>query len=336
MYNLRVLLSLVILSFSTILYATDQIPEIFMYKEYYEFYYSGGGFGWGYPLYPLSKYKEYREKMNMDSYGEIGGSCQSTGCYRGYQGIWKIEDNTLFLSKLKGGCYNDKDVVNMKEVFGAEYTKHGLKAFWITDTMTLTDQPINVSTICNTFSHLTLIIEQGRIVKITEEGPYFAPKPEYIEDKYKLASNQLPEIMLYDNERFYAKGEWDPLSNLLTEEDYVSRMNKDEDGGLELSSCFSDGCYRSYQGIWEISKDTLYLKEVQDFCTQAPIFDLEKIFGKESVTSKGVRAFWINQGLIVSSKEISEFELKKTNNLPTYLKLNIVEGIVVKKEIEKD
>lgn len=334
MCDLKIVCSLAILAFSTALYGTDQIPEIFIYKEYYEFYYSGIGFGWGYPLSPLSKYKEYKEKMNMRDDGEISASCQSTDCYRGYQGIWKIEDNTLFLSELRNGCYHEETLVDMKEVFGSKYTKQGLKAFWITDTFTLTDQPINVGTICNEFSYLTLIVEQGLIVKIIEKGPYFDPKPEYIEDKYNLASNQLPEILMYNDEQFYAKGEWDPLSSLLEEEQYVSRMKTDEYGGLELSTCFSDGCYRSYQGIWEISKDTLYLKEVQDFCTELPIFDLEKIFGKEAVTPKGVRAFWINQELIASSKEISEFELKKASIPPIYLKLKIVEGIVVEKEIE--
>lgn len=336
MCHLRILLSLFILSFSTLLYATDQIPEIFMYKEYHRFYYNGGGFGRDYPLYSLSKYKEYRDKINMGTHGEINGPCESTACYRGYQGTWKIEDNTLFLSELKKGCHNDDDIVDMKSVFGSKYTKHGLKAFWITDTITLSNEPINSFTIGNRFSYLTIIVKQGFIVKIVEKGPYFAPKPEYIEDKYNLASNQLSEIITYNNERFYAKGEWDPLANLLADEKYLSRMNTDEFGALELSSCFSDGCYRAYQGIWEISHDTLYLKEVQDFCTQEPIFDLEKIFGKEAVTSKGVRAFWINQGLIVSSKEISEFELKGASNLPTYLKLKIVQGVVMKKEIEKD
>jgi hypothetical protein len=336
MYNGRILLSLVILSFSTILYGTDQLPEIFMYKKHHEFYYSGGGFGRGYPLYPLSKYKAYRDKINMGTNGEISGASQSTDCYRGYQGTWKIEDNTLFLSELKKGCYDDENIIDLKEIFGSKYTKHGLKAFWITDTITLTNEPINVSTICHTFSFLTLIVEQGLIVKIIEEGPYFAPKPEYIEDKYNLASNQLPEIIMYEDERFYAKGEWDPLSNILVDDKYVSRMNTDEYGALELSSCFSDGCYRSYQGIWKINNDTLYLKELQDFCTEEPIFDLEKIFGKETVTPKGIRAFWISQELIVSSKEINEFELKKESILPTYLKLNIIRGVVVKKEIEKD
>lgn len=109
------------------MWATYQIPEIFIYKEYHTFYYNSGGFGQGYPLYPLAKYKEHREKMNMDTNGEISNGCHSTACYRGYLGIWKIEDNTLFLSELKNECYPDKDVVDMKEVFGTKHTTHGVK-----------------------------------------------------------------------------------------------------------------------------------------------------------------------------------------------------------------
>lgn len=331
----RILCFITILFCSTFSWATDQIPELFIY-QHHRFCYNGlTGFGEEYPLYPLTKYEGYQEKMNMRSNGELMVGCRSTACYRGYQGIWKIEDNTLFLSELKDGCYDNTDVVNMEEVFDEIYTEHGVKAFWITDTIFLTDQPVSSFTITNRFSYLILIVQEGHIAKIIEEGPFFDPEPEYIEDKYKLASNQLPELFFDGNEQFYAKGEWDPLYELIADEAYVSRMDTNEYGGLQLSSCYSSGCERSYQGMWEISNDTLYLREVQDFCTQASIFDLEKIFGKAAVTPKGVRAFWIDQVLIISSKEINEFELKKKGNLPTYLKLTIEKGVLIKKEREE-
>lgn len=334
MYQYSILWSIILVLLSGALYATDQKADIFIYKKYYDFYYNGGAFGKNYPLYPLCKHTAYREKIKMNASGEINGSCYSTACHRGYQGIWKIANNTLFLSALKEGCSRNEEVVDLKEAFGAEYTEHGLKAFWVTDTITLTDQPINISTVTRTLSSLTLMVQQGRIVKIIEEGPYFAPPPEYVEDKYQLASNQLPELMWYKGERFYAKGEWDPLSVILTDETYLNRMDTTEYGAAALSSCLSVDCYRSYQGIWEISNDTLYLKEVQDFCTEMPIFDLESVFGREQVTSKGIRAFWINQVLVVSSKEVSEFELKKERAPETYLKLKIVQGVIIKKELE--
>lgn len=332
----QVLLFIVIFSFPTFLWATDQIPEFFMYQDH-RFYYNGlTGFGKEYLLYPLVEYKEYSEKMNMGTTGEITGPCKSTACYRGYQGTWKVEDNTLFLLKLKDGCYNDKDIVDMEATFGSAYTEHGVKAFWITGTIHLTDEPVNSFTISNEFSSLTLIVEKGHIVKTIKKGPFFAPKPEYIDDKYNLASNQLPEIVLSDNKQFYANGNWDPLYKILINEKYIGRMNTNEYGELELSSCNSSGCYRSYQGIWEISNDTLYLKEVQDFCTEEPIFSLAKVFGKEKVTSRGVQAFWISGDLIVSSREINEFELKNENAPLIYLKLKIEEGVILEKEIESD
>ncbi len=336
MYKTIILLLGVIASLSTPLRATDQVPEIFFDEERGTFYYNGMDLGNGYPLYTLAKYKDYREKINMDADGQINSNCYSSACYRGYRGVWTIADGTLFLSELKSGCSSSGNNVDLKDVFGAEYTKHGLKAFWLTDTITLTDEPMNIFTLLNEFSYLTLMVEKGVIVNVIEKGPYFAPKPAYIEDKYQLASNQLPELLTYQDQRFYAKGEWDPLSNIFAEEQYLSRMDTNEYGELKLSSCFSDGCFRSYQGIWEISDDILYLKEVQDFCTETPIFDLEKIFGKENVTPKGVRAFWISQGLVVSSKQVNEFELKQYRTPQTYLKLKIVKGVIVKKEIEQD
>lgn len=334
MYPIILLLTIVLIGFSTQLQATDQVPEVFFDEKRGTFYYNGRDLGNTYPLYGLAKYKTYREKINMDSTGQIRSSCYSTACYRGYRGTWTIKDSTLFLSELEAGCSSYNDIPNIEEVFRAEWTKHGLKAFWVTDTITLTDEPFNVSTITRTFSYLTLVIHQGRIIKITEKGPYFAPKPEYIKDKYNLASNQLPELLTYNNQQFYAKGDWDPLSSIFADENYLNRLDTTEYGAVQFSSCFSEDCLRSYQGIWTIINDTLYLKEVKDFCTAVPLFELEKIFGPENVTSKGVRAFWLSQVLVVSSKEFSEFELKDARAPNTYLKLKIVKGVVVRKELE--
>ncbi len=332
--NYRIYFCAAIMSFANITLATDQIPEIFIYKDN-PFFLNGADMGQYYPLYPLAKHEEYRIKIGINKQGEFNDNCISTGCYRGYQGKWLIKDNTLFLSKIKSGCSNERDLADLKEVFGTKYTNDGVPAFWLSDTIRLSDEPINTFTIGNNFSFLTLIIEKGRIVKITGKGPFFKPKPEYFEDKYNLASNQIPEIILFNEEPFYAKGDWDPFGYILADERYYSRMKTNEFGELELSSCQSTDCFRSYQAIWTISNDTLYLKKVNDFCTGDPLFDLEKVFGKEMLSPLGVRAFWISQGLVVSSREISEFELKAGKTPPTYLKLKINKGVVVKKEIEK-
>ena len=81
---------------------------------------------------------------------------------------------------MKDVCHDedDKDKVNLKETFPSEYTKHGIKAFWISGTISLSNEPINSVSIGNRFSYLTIEVEQGKIVKIKEEGPYFEPEPE--------------------------------------------------------------------------------------------------------------------------------------------------------------
>ncbi len=57
---------------------------------------------------PLDSYLQHRKDINF--------SCRSTGCYRGYFGIWELRDNKLFIVKLQAFIENYK-VVDLKYLF---------------------------------------------------------------------------------------------------------------------------------------------------------------------------------------------------------------------------
>jgi hypothetical protein len=127
-----------------------------------------------------------------------------------------------------------------------------------------------------------------------------------------FATDQIPDLIICNGNTLYICGTFDeefPLYTLLQDETYNSKMEKYENQTLKLSACSSTGFYRGYQAIWELHNGTIYLKEVLDCCTKEPLFDLKKIFGEKNVTSKGVRAFWINGSLSISSKPLSIFTL---------------------------
>lgn len=84
------------------------------------------------PLYslPLEKYLSENNILEnvFDKYGF------STGCYRSYQAIWKIQDDSLFLVKLKS-CLDDTINIPLSLIFGDMSLQNHIFAYWLSDTL---------------------------------------------------------------------------------------------------------------------------------------------------------------------------------------------------------
>lgn len=147
-----------------------------------------------------------------------------------------------------------------------------------------------------------------------------------------FATDQIPDLIICSGSTLYISKTFDdefPLYPLLQDETYNSKMEKYDNQILKLSACSSTGFYRDYQAIWELHNGIIYLREVLDCCTKEPLFDLKKIFGEKNVTSKGVRAFWINSPLSICSNPISIFTVGEEIKI---ISLNIKKGRIEKKE----
>jgi hypothetical protein len=124
-----------------------------------------------------------------------------------------------------------------------------------------------------------------------------------------FATEQFPDLVIYNCDTFYISGTLDkefPLYEILNNETYKSKFNLNE-------GCESTGCNRGYRATWIIEKGEIYLKEIK-YCCSDNQYDLKKIFG-EKVEKKGVKAFWINRNLNISSKPINIFTLREEINI---------------------
>ncbi|MCS6954982.1 MAG: hypothetical protein RMJ53_07675 [Chitinophagales bacterium] len=79
---------------------------------------------------PLEKYFEFIGSRNIPFMG------YSTGCIKGYQAIWNIENDSLFLLKIRSCSYwKDNISVDLKKLFGTSSDKIFFK--WYSDTLNI-------------------------------------------------------------------------------------------------------------------------------------------------------------------------------------------------------
>ena len=62
-------------------------------------------------------------------------NCTSTACYRGYQGVWIILENILYLQEIHSCCSDDKKVADLNKLFNDKYKNKRVKADWFSDTI---------------------------------------------------------------------------------------------------------------------------------------------------------------------------------------------------------
>lgn len=78
----------------------------------------------------------YRNGLSRPDFFNGRGACLTTGCWRGYQATWIIEDEHLYLKEIASCCfYEDGIKADLKELFGSKYADGKVKADWFTDTV---------------------------------------------------------------------------------------------------------------------------------------------------------------------------------------------------------
>ncbi len=114
--------TIIIISFifsSLLVKATEQTPDLLIYKSdtiYID----------NFPLEILSKTDAIIEKRLDDT------TCLSTDCWRQHIGIWKIENDSLFLIGLKDCCDNKE--IPLGKIFNKSEIKNGkVFANWYSD-----------------------------------------------------------------------------------------------------------------------------------------------------------------------------------------------------------
>lgn len=158
----KTLLTLVIIFHGALLFATDQMPEVIVCSG--STLYISGLFEEDFPLHPILEDETYTSKMG-EQYARIQhlSSCNTSTCYRGYQGIWEIYNGVLYLKEVLD-CCTGEPVLDLKKVFGEKNVgKKGVRAFWINGPFYLSSMPINSSTINEDIKTIGLIMDKGQI-----------------------------------------------------------------------------------------------------------------------------------------------------------------------------
>ena len=108
--KMRTLIIILFIFSSLLLKATEQTPDLLIYKSdtiYIDYF----------PLEILA------EKDSIISNRLIDTTCLSTDCWRQHIGIWKIENDSLFLIGLKDCCYNKE--IPLSKVFSETEIQNG-------------------------------------------------------------------------------------------------------------------------------------------------------------------------------------------------------------------
>ena len=121
-------LSIIILLVSTFGFATEQIPDILIWKNDTISLYSN----------PLGSYPKL-DDLNL--FGDQNAG-YSTACWRGYIAEWKIIDNSLYLSNIYSCDYaysENKIKADLKKLFPKEYYNGIVSANWYSGELSVPD-----------------------------------------------------------------------------------------------------------------------------------------------------------------------------------------------------
>jgi len=139
--------------------ATEQIPDLVIIER--DTFYMSGVLKEEFLLHDLLKDKEYKDKFDFDF------SCGSTGCYRGYQAIWRIKKGELYLEKVIDCCTERQ--LNLRKIFKKKLRKaKRVKAYWVSSTFELSSKPFYifyyVLEMYEEVEFITLKVEKGRLL----------------------------------------------------------------------------------------------------------------------------------------------------------------------------
>lgn len=109
----------------------------------------------------------------------------STDCFRGYQGVWEIREDRLYLVEIRN-CDRHK-ASDLREVFGPSYIDGRVKADWFTGTIIAIKENFEY-TIGKGYTHniekeLIIDVYKGTVIKLNKLKPESISK---IKDSYRV------------------------------------------------------------------------------------------------------------------------------------------------------
>ncbi|MDR3706555.1 MAG: hypothetical protein P4L28_11700 [Paludibacteraceae bacterium] len=83
-------------------------------------------------VYPLEDYFEQQGERNLGGFK----SCESNACQRGYQAVWKVEHDSLFLVNIQGcnehmSWCDETTLPNLRRIFGDQCVGNKVFAKWV-------------------------------------------------------------------------------------------------------------------------------------------------------------------------------------------------------------
>ncbi len=119
--RIYILTLLTLTSFNFKVFGTAQIPDRLIYNGETVSIFSN-------PLEQLPNIDNLRPKLFGDKKG-----CNSTACWREYQGKWEIIDSELYLIGIYSCCFcEDKIEANLEQLFPDKFENGKVKADWVT------------------------------------------------------------------------------------------------------------------------------------------------------------------------------------------------------------
>ncbi len=119
------LTTLIVLTFTSKLFSTGQIPDLLVLGNDTLRLFAN----------PL---ESYFQQGHTREFPDLRG-CGSTACWRGYQAIWTIIENKLYLLRIQschtGNWCNDTHPANLQQMFRGKFSNGKVLADWVTDSL---------------------------------------------------------------------------------------------------------------------------------------------------------------------------------------------------------
>ncbi len=164
--RISLLTSLIVMLCSLKSLATAQIPD--------ELIYNGDTLSiFANPLEQLPEIENLRDKLFGDK-----EECGLTSCWRGYQAIWQITNNQLYLVGIYSCCsYENKIHADLEKLFGEKYVNGKVKADWVTE---------------------EILSPQGKLIHYVHMGYESIYEREVV---FKIEKGSLKGTITYDNSK---------------------------------------------------------------------------------------------------------------------------------------
>ena len=116
-------------------------------------------------------------------------ACVTTGCWRGYQAEWTIENDQLYLTNIFSCCYNSDNIkANLAALFGKRFKNGKVKADWLTgEIISSKGKRLFHFADFNVFEGQSLLtFKDGSLIRVVKYDNSQSKLPEYVRDNKKL------------------------------------------------------------------------------------------------------------------------------------------------------